>query len=258
MRGNERKIILSRYNKCAYCGGTSLATEIDHCPPKQMFPKGQRPKGLEIPSCRGCNAGSKRCEAFGSLLAQIEVEQEFGEIKGGLEQLKKLLRHFQNNYPDLLRALEPTSAQVRDVSRLSTDQGRSYGALDLRAPVVRQELFKFGAKLGFALHWNERKAPLEMGQYVAVSAYSNVQAIRDEIPMGLFDLMPGSNTLAQGAKSARDRFVYSSRSMEDSSGTVHWVTFGQSICYFIFAGSGLDFSKDDEDRVFYPGCFKGT
>ena len=250
-RSRERKKLLVAYPECAYCGGLRPATELDHVPPIQMFPKRQRPKGLETPSCTACNRGAREAESLASLLASVHL----GTIsESDVQHWKELVGHLANNYPALLQSLKPTTRQLREVRRLSSELGTDLGAFDLRGPSVSHNLLLFGAKCGLALHWHQKKAPLPPDGRVVVFLFSNDQAIQGDVPQHLFDQLPDPKTLQQGKKHAADRFQYASRATVDGASTAHWVTFGQAFAYNLFVGPRLKTGDVDASHILAPGC----
>ena len=70
--GNRRKqAILSACPNCIYCGGNTLATTVEHMPPRMMFAGKQRPPGLEFAACKGCNHGSSHADLVASLMSRF-------------------------------------------------------------------------------------------------------------------------------------------------------------------------------------------
>jgi hypothetical protein len=216
-----------------------------------MFPKRQRPKGLETPSCTACNRGAREAESLASLLASVR----FGTIsESDVQHWSDLVGHLARNHPVLLQALKPTTRQLRDARRLSQEFGTDFGAFDLRETSVLHNLLLFGAKCGLALHWHQKKAPLPPDGTVVVFLFSNDQAIQGDVPQHFFDQLPDAKTLQQGKKHAADRFQYASRETADGPSTAHWVTFGQAFAYNLFVGPGLKTGDVDTSHIFAPGC----
>lgn len=246
-RGKDRQTLLSAYPNCAYCAGSRDATTVDHWPSKQMFGRGNRPKGLETPSCKECNQGSKRCESLAAFFAQMQFTNSRGNENELFEQIGE---HLSNNHPDLLAALAPTTRQISDIKKYD----RNFGVMDLRSPIVSNELLLFGAKCGLALHWQLKKEPLGSSGQVLVMFFSNAQLASDEFPKQLFELLPEAKTLRQGQKTVEGAFAYSSKATTDGTSTAHWVRFGQAIWYQLFVGFNLKIPDGATLQVFSPGC----
>jgi hypothetical protein len=92
--------------------------------------------------------------------------------------------------------------------------------------------------------------------------FSNVQALKGEIPPVFFDMLPSPSSLQQGAKSVADQFKYSYSPVERDH-MVYFATFNRS---FAVAGvTALDRkiyleTRQDNDRfpIFVPGDFGST
>lgn len=252
VRGRERKRILAANPECAYCAGRNAATEIDHFPPRQMFPKRIRPKGLETPTCSACNRGSRKAESLASLIACIHFDRL---TEGDLQHFIEISTHVGNNYPDMGKSLLSTARQKREAARLGDKFDTVFSAFDLRGPEVSRALSEFGAKAGLSLHWNLIGKPLAANGQVVVLMFTNQQALDGQVPQHLFELLPDGRPLAQGRMTSEGRFEYASRQTDDGDSTAHWVSLGQAVLYNIFVGEDLSIGEIPEDNVFSPGCF---
>jgi len=59
----------------------------------------------------------------------------------------------------------------------------------------------FGSKLGFAVHYEEKREIIPPGGGVQAFYFTNVSAARGELPRSVIDLLPGPpKTLRQGIK----------------------------------------------------------
>ena len=88
---------------CIYCGGVSPATTVEHMPPRVIFWRRDRPKGLEFPSCEQCNNGTRLSDQVAGLMSRIypnSTNSEHGE------EFRRLLRAIRNNCPGLLEEME--------------------------------------------------------------------------------------------------------------------------------------------------------
>lgn len=91
-RQNRRQRFISAHPSCCYCSGARATSEVDHNPPRGLFPRGAAPKGLRFPSCSECNAAKKDAESRAALVAntfsRIEppnVEELRRSVRRGLE-----------------------------------------------------------------------------------------------------------------------------------------------------------------------------
>ena len=79
-RAHER--LLADHPVCIYCAGTNPASTIEHMPPIIMFNQRQRPKGLEFPTCKECNNGTRLTDLVASLLGRVYPDSERSAEEG--------------------------------------------------------------------------------------------------------------------------------------------------------------------------------
>jgi hypothetical protein len=245
--------ILAEHSGCIYCAGTNAATTIEHMPPISVFEGRQRPKGFEFPACAPCNNGTSHSDLVAAMLARVWPDAD-SEIQK--KDVKKLLSAVANNIPQLLREMSVGRAGeklARKQHKLPTD------AHPMRAngPLLTHYIQTFAAKFGFALHYEVNGAPVPATGGVQVMWFSNVQALNDQIPQMLVDVLPSPSTLQQGAKSAGEQFRYSYTTAE-SDHLLYLASFNKS---FAVAGiTAMDrtlFLEKRSDRLplFKPGDF---
>lgn len=70
-RRARRERFFRAHPVCCYCSGQRAARQIDHNPPRGMFPAGSVPKDMRFPSCRHCNEGKKDAESRAALVASV-------------------------------------------------------------------------------------------------------------------------------------------------------------------------------------------
>jgi hypothetical protein len=149
---------------------------------------------------------------------------------------------------------------ARGAEKLARKQhGLSNDVHPLRAdgPILTRHVLTFAAKLGFALHFEMRSAPIPPAGGAQVMWFSNLQAMKGQIPNMLFDLLPSPLTLQQGSKSVGDQFRYSFASGERE----HMLYFAQFNKSFAVAGITANdrsiYLEANQDRfpIFAPGDF---
>jgi hypothetical protein len=74
---------------CAFCGGGTPSTTVEHCPPRSMFQNQQWPEGFEFPACDGCNAGTRDDDLLIALLGRLDPVHNRGELDGRMTGLMK-------------------------------------------------------------------------------------------------------------------------------------------------------------------------
>src|ERR1700730_15593518 len=101
-RKRAHGVILEQCPFCVYCGGSILATTVDHVPPIGMFRSRRRPKGLEFASCLPCNGGTRLADLVAALLCRAYPDSNGANEK---EELERLLSSVNNNVPGLLQEM---------------------------------------------------------------------------------------------------------------------------------------------------------
>ena len=78
----RRKLFLTANPVCAFCGGCTPATTIEHCPPRAMFQHKQWPEGFEFPACEACNKSSSDDDLVVAMLARMDPFENKGNLDG--------------------------------------------------------------------------------------------------------------------------------------------------------------------------------
>jgi hypothetical protein len=253
--------LLAKSQGCIYCAGTAVATTIEHMPPISLFEGRQRPKGLEFPACQACNNGTGHTDLVAAMLARFWPDKDTAVQQ---KDAKKIFSAIANNVPEILHEMNMGRAGVKLARKRHGLSEDVHHVHPLRAdgPVLTRHIHTFAAKLGFALHYDVTGSPVPSTGGVQVMLFSNVQALKGEIPPVFFDMLPSPSSLQQGAKSVADQFKYSYSPVERDH-MVYFATFNRS---FAVAGvTALDRkiyleTRQDNDRfpIFVPGDFGST
>jgi hypothetical protein len=246
--------ILERFPFCIYCG--AAAKTIEHMPPIQMFRLRDRPKGLEFPACLECNNGTSDSDLVASLLGRIYPD---AKLETARSEIKRLLAAVGNNVLGLLQEMQVGAGGQKLARRSIPNMPPNTAVLRADGPILQYHMLAFGAKLGFALHFEifGTRVPDEGG--VQPFYFTNVSAARGELPLGVLDFLPDRHTLKQGTKHVSDQFTYSSASTEEKRHAVFYAVFNDS--FSIMTISALDRSElldthADDHPVFAPGAFR--
>ncbi len=245
--------ILAAHSGCIYCAATNVATTIEHMPPISVFEGRQRPKGFEFPACGPCNNGTSHSDLVAALLARIWPDAN-SEIQK--KDVRKLLRAVANNIPQLLHEMNIGRAGEK-LARKQHNLPIDAHPMRANGPILTHHIHTFAAKFGFALHHEVNGEPLPATGGVQVMWFSNVQALNDQIPQMLVDVLPIPSTLQQGAKSVAEQFKYSFATAERDH-LLYLASFNKS---FAVAGiTAMDrtlYLEKHSDRlpVFKPGDF---
>jgi hypothetical protein len=245
--------LLESSPRCIYCCGANPATTIEHMPPIQIFEGRQRPKGLEFPACESCNNQTGASDLVASMLAR---SLPVADTTIHRRDFTKILSAVANNVPGLLEEMQiAQGAEKLTRKRHSIPDDMHPFRAD--GPILSRHMLTFAAKLGFALHFEMTNNCIPPAGGVQVMWFSNVQAMKGDIPQELFDLLPSPKSLHQGRKSVGDQFKYSVASGERG----HMLYFASFNASFAVAGlSALDRSiwlegYADKFAIYRPGDF---
>jgi hypothetical protein len=246
--------ILERFPFCIYCG--VAATTIEHMPPIQMFRLRARPKGLEFPSCVECNNGTSDSDLVASLLGRV-----YPDAKSQLAQaeIKKLLAAVANNIPGLLQEMMVDEAGQKNAARGIPNMPPVVAVLRANGPILERHMRIFGAKLGFALHYEAHGAPVPKKGGVMALYFTNANAARGELPREIINMLPNRQTLKQGTKHVSDQFSYSWLLTDERRHTAFYAVFNDS--FAILVTTALDRAEFLERHaakhtLYAPGAFR--
>jgi hypothetical protein len=141
--------ILEQCPFCVYCGGSILATTVDHVPPIGMFRSRRRPKGLEFASCLSCNGGTRLADLVAALLCRAYPDSNGANEQ---EELKRLLSSVNNNVPGLLQEMH-IGPGGQKIARRRLPGSIDGGFLRTDGPLVSNHMQTFASKLGFAFYY---------------------------------------------------------------------------------------------------------
>jgi hypothetical protein len=245
--------LLAKRPGCIYCAGAATATTIEHMPPISLFEGRQRPKGLEFPACRACNNGTGHSDLVAALLARTWFGAE-SEVQR--KDVAKIFRGIGNNIPALLHEMN-LGRGAEKLARKRHNLSADVHPLRADGPVLTHHILTFAAKLGFALHYDANGSPVPVAGGVQVMWFSNLQAMKGQIPKELSELLPSPSTLQQGAKSVADQFKYS-YAIGERHHMLYFATFNDA--FAVGGVTALDrgiFLEERQDRfpIYRPGDF---
>lgn len=165
-----------------------------------MFTGKQRPKGLEFASCQACNNGTRHADLIASLLGRLFPNPTTAVEKG---EIRKLMQAVGNNVPGVLK--EMTIGPAGEVTARRISEG---GIVWVDGPLITEHMGVFAAKLGFSTHFEAFGSPVPPEGGVLPFWFSNIQAMKGEIPEGFTKYIPELKTLQQGKMEAGEQFRY--------------------------------------------------
>lgn len=254
-RKSRTERFLAKHPYCAYCGGLTPATTVDHVPQISIFLGRDRPSGLEVPACDACQSGARIDELATALFSRIYPDPD---TDTGRTEIGKHTRGVKNNIPGLLEEMIPSPEQeLRGLHHAR----RGGGVLNCGGPILNGIMNRYAGKIGCALHYQLVGRPVPPDGAVAAWWYSNVQAFEGKLPRELIDLLGAPQTLRQGErKQVADQFSYTSRATKDCAMTGHFATFRFS--FAVCAIVAEDMAKipprphGDWPSVYRPGFLK--
>jgi hypothetical protein len=250
-RKQNHAALLAANPFCIYCGGARPATTIDHMPPRIMFRGKLRPGKFEFPCCNPCNQGTKNSDHVAAFLGRLQPD---ATSVADQADVKKILAGLGNNMRPVLREMY----MGRAGQKLARNRVRSFideepgGFLRLNGPLVSKHLDIFGAKLGLAMYWETTNKIISPAGGVIVRVYSNVEALEGKIPEALLKLLPGPQTLRQGAWDVGDQFQYSARVTDDSQMGLFFASFRFSFAVAAIAAMDRSLFSASMGPVFAP------
>lgn len=174
-------------------------------PPKAIFPRQDRPSGLEFACCKECNASTSASDAAAAFFARIAPDTqsnvpELTEAKKYLGSMTSLAPGFVLEVMDDRRA-QHVWAKGRD-SFYSIKR-----SIRLDGPVTVALMRAFSAKLGMALYREHVGSPLPEGGAVFSQHFFNSGLSQQEADATL-SILPTGSELKQGRKSSGRLFNY--------------------------------------------------
>lgn len=236
---------------CIYCAGQRIATTIDHMPPRSIFTRKHRPRGLEFPSCEPCNGGTKATDQVAAMLSRVEMGDLEPPVLG---DLRKYLSGVSNNENGLLEELYgPADWRESVKHRVPDGQHPLYVA----GPLVSHHMEVFSAKFGFAMYAEKHGGALPAEGAVAARWYSNADALEGIFPADLWSVLSEPRTLEQGRFRVSEQFEYYWAGTEDGALAMFVGTFRRA--FAVLAFTAKDESKlrgvPRPTRLWRPGDF---
>lgn len=110
----KNQLFLAKHPICAFCGGGTPATTIEHCPPRALFQNRQWPEGMEFPSCDACNQGSRNLDLLVAMVGRFDPFTHLGNRDG---RLPGLMTRVHARFPGLFRKMMPSLSEARRANR---------------------------------------------------------------------------------------------------------------------------------------------
>lgn len=181
-RGRHAKVLQAAQG-CVYCAGRGPAEQIDHMPPRMLFRLNQRPKGLEFPSCGPCNQGTSRLDVVAAFMART-----FPGIAttADSDEWEKVMKEAQRVAPALLHEMWMPPQQMRQMMASEGIFDPELAAFRADGPILSAHMQAFGAKIGFALHYEATGSYVPPEGRVQVRWFASAEVYGGRLPTACF------------------------------------------------------------------------
>lgn len=238
----HRKRFLETHPYCAFCGGTEVATTIEHCPPRAMFQFRKWPEGFEFPSCKSCNQGSSNDDLLIAMLARVDPFEFRGDLDG---TNLGLLRSVNRQFPGLLKKMMPTAVEARRNNR-ELGLHPKVGQTHQEVGVVRiteefhDAVSVFARKLSKGIYYRETGAVFPNDGCLLLTWFTNTELQRIGKYSALDALKELSGVtvpLQRGGSYLNDQFDFKLSISPDLYHFVLQAVFGNSFGIVVFGSS---------------------
>ncbi len=220
MAKQRRQAFFEKHKFCAFCGGSELATTVEHCPPRALFFNRLAPEGFEFPACEKCNGGSSDEDAMIAFLGRMNPVGNTSDKDG---RLNGLMMNVNRQFPGLLQRIFPSPAEARRSNRamgIRPQPGQTHqeqGAVLVTAE-MDEAVRKFAAKLTKAIYYMDTGLALPAGTLILFHWQTNADWA--QFGQTVFDALKDFGgkqvPLVRNAKSLGDQFEYKSTGSAES------------------------------------------
>lgn len=181
-----REVAFSKSHHCIFCGGSVIATTVDHYPPRAVFHDNRWPEGYVFPACANCNSGSRAADNWAGFLSMMDPNIDWPDSE--LEKNIKRLLSLDRASPGLIKEfLGSTALEKKSMARrlkMKREVGQTYADLPLvKIPAAAHEWMDvFAPKLTKALHFEHthRTPPLNAG--LSYWWFTNASQLEGKVP----------------------------------------------------------------------------
>ncbi len=245
---SARDAAFSKTDRCVYCGGGTLATTVDHCPPRGIFLERNWPEGFVFPACAACNSGSRDEESLIAFMVRLNSTLNAEED----ELFKRHVDRLARTHPEELQYLATAGASTkRRIARhigVSPPPGSTYAELPLaRLPERWKEVMRsFGEKLTKAVHFHELGRICPTSCHVIVEIRSNALDMASPLSEDLVSTMGRTHEIKRTKVDISDQFSYLTKRAGDGSVAMYVFSFNQSFSLMCFYADNRILLRDVE------------
>ena len=229
---SAKEVAFSKTNMCVFCGGTTQATTVDHCPPRAIFSRRQWPEGYVFPACMACNAGSKLAENWVALLSRLHPDADMDD-EYSRPELEKLARPLLT--PHVLRSMELSVVRKRQLARragIRPAAGETFADLPMIAIPEPATLAipVFARKIAKALHFMHTGCIVPSSAAIEHRWYTNFNGVEQSIPEDIFTVPSGIANLRRASVDLSNQFNYKYAAASSGDLSIFTIWFRFSFC----------------------------
>jgi hypothetical protein len=227
---------------CVFCGGSTPATTIEHCPPKSMFDNKEWPEGFEFSSCSACNNGTSDQDLIVAWMARVDFTDQSQTSDQRTIGLLKLM-HLQ--HPQMVRKMLPSSIEARRTNRLlgiTPPQGKTHTETCVIniTPEMTNAIHTFAKKLAKGVYFMHTQKIFPSDGCLMLGWFTNVEFVKKSgfVPFDVIKDVAGTiPPVVRNGKSLDNRFSYKLSISANSDLFVLQAMFGNSFGLLIFGAT---------------------
>ncbi|MFN3171439.1 MAG: hypothetical protein ACE37E_12210 [Hyphomicrobiales bacterium] len=197
--------VLEMAKGCIYCASRGAAEQVDHMPPRAIFRMSQRPKGLEFPSCAKCNQGTSHLDMAAAFMARtfpgISSEEDSNEWDRVMQEVSRVA-------PDLLSEMWMPREEMSAMLNNEGITDPRMAAFRADGPILSAHMQAFGAKVGFALRFEDVGYPIPETGGAQVRWFTSGELYNGALPESLYASIGAIKIMRQGRITSDGAFEY--------------------------------------------------
>jgi hypothetical protein len=223
----HRKAFLLAHPVCAFCGGVTPSTTIEHCPPRAMFQNRQWPEGFEFPACDRCNGGTRDDDLLIAMLARVDPLENRGDRDG---KAPGLMARAHKRHPGMFE---------RMLAIGEDGQPKASGEWQI-TDEMRQAVDVLAAKLAKGIYWQHTQDIFPNDGGLAMTWYTNADVARDgryKLFESLQHLAGNAPLLTRSGTYLNDQFEYKFSLSPEKHILALQAKFGNAFGFVVFGST---------------------
>jgi hypothetical protein len=241
----HRQAFLKANPFCIFCGGSTPATTIEHCPPRALFQFRQWPVGFEFPACDACNGGTSDDDLMLSMAARMNPFDDSSDRDG---RTAGLIQSVVREFPGIASRMVLSAAEARRENRrfgLRPPPGKLHQETGIARvpPEMRQAVNVVGAKLAKAVYHKYTGRTFPVTGCLLLHFFTNIGLIeKGHFPMveQMRHLQGPVPDLVRTGNLLNDQFSYKLTMDAEGVVMVLQVLFGKAFGFVVFAEPGAE------------------